>query len=221
MQLNSATDIPTISNRTNFVIFELPVAINYADILPKSYRIQPDNNAISIDAIRAISELVQSKQTANFNVVIEDADLMTTAAANAFLKLLEEPNDLIHYIFLTRKLSQLLPTVRSRAQCYFLPAKTHILDAPDIDPAIMSLAKRYLSANAQDLPKLADEIAKDKDDARGKALKVVDAAIQLMYKSYFKVGDERFLIKLDQLLATQAALSNNGHIKLQLVANML
>ena len=88
----------------------------------------------------------------------ETRAVIVAAAANAFLKLLEEPNDLIHYIFLTRKLSQLLPTVRSRAQCYFLPAKTHILDAPNINPAIMSLAKRYLSANAQDLPKLAEAL---------------------------------------------------------------
>ena len=53
-----------------------------------------------------------------------------------------------------------------------------------------------------------------------KSQQVVDAAITLMYKSYFKTGNEKFLTKLDQLLKVQENLTN-GNLKLQLVAHML
>jgi DNA polymerase-3 subunit delta' len=48
--------------------------------------------------------------------VIEQAELMTTAAQNALLKTLEEPYGRALIILLTETLSDLLPTVRSRCQ---------------------------------------------------------------------------------------------------------
>ena len=49
-------------------------------------------------------------------VIIDEADKMTPALQNALLKNLEEPQDSLHFIFITDQIHQLLSTVRSRAQ---------------------------------------------------------------------------------------------------------
>jgi DNA polymerase-3 subunit delta' len=48
-------------------------------------------------------------------VIMEDAHAMTTAAANAFLKTLEEPSGQTLLILITSELSKILPTVISRS----------------------------------------------------------------------------------------------------------
>jgi DNA polymerase III subunit delta' len=49
-------------------------------------------------------------------VVIRDADELTTAAANALLKTLEEPHAGVHFVLLTSAPNRLLDTIRSRTQ---------------------------------------------------------------------------------------------------------
>ena len=221
MRLDNIEQLPTISSKASFAIFEAP-AEDFAKILPKAYHIKPNEKGIiTIDEIRAISDITQTKQQSDLTIVAEDAETMNAAAANAFLKNLEEPGDHIHYIFLVRNLSKILPTIKSRAHCYYLPAIDKIANKPNIDPDIIAIAKRYISATPQQLPKLATEIAKDKKDARGKAIAVVDASIQLLYKSYFVTGNLTFTKRLGQLLKASDALKANGNIKLQLVAGML
>lgn len=46
--------------------------------------------------------------------IIEHADLLTAATANALLKLVEEPPYGYHFIFTTQRVAQVLPTIRSR-----------------------------------------------------------------------------------------------------------
>lgn len=49
-------------------------------------------------------------------IIIRRAEELSTAAANALLKTLEEPIDKTHFILLTNMLDALLPTVQSRTQ---------------------------------------------------------------------------------------------------------
>jgi DNA polymerase-3 subunit delta' len=46
--------------------------------------------------------------------IIQKADLLTAACANSLLKVLEEPPTGYHFILLTERVDQVLPTVRSR-----------------------------------------------------------------------------------------------------------
>jgi hypothetical protein len=147
---------------------------------------------------------------------------MSDGATNAFLKSLEEPNSSIHYVFLCYEANRLLPTVLSRANNYYLRDSTKISDAPDYPAEIIQLAKSYISATPNSIPEIVDKIIKyQKDDSRSGANQVVAAGIELMYKSYLMTGNQNFLQKLEKLLITQDALAKNGHIKLQLIANML
>jgi hypothetical protein len=71
------------------------------------------------------------------------------------------------------------------------------------------------------LPKLAADIAKDKTDARTRAIAVVESAINILYKSYFATGNPRFLERLNTLITCADNLRAGGNIKLQLVSAML
>jgi DNA polymerase III delta prime subunit len=221
MQLNNLETINTVATKAGFAIFEIPEG-DFAEILPKAYHAKPnDKGYYGKEDIDEIAKLVHGKQQDDLIIVLENAETINEKAANAFLKCLEEPGDHIHFIFLVHSDTEILPTIKSRAHNYYMPKISKITDKPEFDEDIMALAKKYIAATPQDLPKIAADIAKDKDDARSKALKVVDAAIQLMYKSYFVTGNKAFIIKLDKLLAVSDALTGNGNIKLQLVAGML
>lgn len=224
MQLNSLEEISTISAKNNFSIFELPLGANFSEILPASVHIKPDEdkNTIDITKIRELSTIAQAKQTRDFYIVIDNAETMNANAANAFLKALEEPNDKLHFVFLSNNTSQILPTIKSRANNYYLVNETKISDAPNYDEATMSLAKQYLSATKANLPDLADKISKlNKESSRQGALKVLECAIELAYKSYFLTGNAQFLQKLEKLIGTSDNIAANGHVKLQLIAGML
>lgn len=46
--------------------------------------------------------------------------------ANSLLKIIEEPQPGVTFIFLTRYIDDLLPTIISRSQCFFVPAKERV-----------------------------------------------------------------------------------------------
>ncbi len=73
---------------------------------------------IPVDSIRELeARLALRPHEGRAKVVIVDpADRMTEAAANALLKTLEEPKPERYLILITSRLSVLLPTVRSRCQ---------------------------------------------------------------------------------------------------------
>lgn len=77
-----------------------------------------EGGVIKIDQIRELQQLVfTSAQLANGRVVIiSPAERMNTAAANALLKLLEEPPSFVHFILLAQQIATLPATIISRCQ---------------------------------------------------------------------------------------------------------
>lgn len=74
--------------------------------------------AIKIDAVRAANDFLAktAQQGGRKVVLISPAEAMTTAAANALLKSLEEPAGLSHVILVSHQTSSVLPTIRSRCR---------------------------------------------------------------------------------------------------------
>lgn len=100
----------------------LVAAGNHPDLV----MIQPEEagKAIGIDTIRRLITRLSLKPNYEQQrvVIIQPADAMNTAAANAFLKILEEPGERTQFILLTPYANRLLATVRSRCQTLqFLP----------------------------------------------------------------------------------------------------
>lgn len=72
--------------------------------------------SVRIEAIRRLYEQTRAKHMSAQVVIIDDADTMGHPAQSAFLKLLEEPGEHIHFILTAHHPRQLLPTVHSRVQ---------------------------------------------------------------------------------------------------------
>lgn len=97
---------------------------------PDFHRLRSDGSQIGIDEVRELQQaLSYEPYMAQFKVaLIEDAEKMTTQAANALLKFLEEPVGDAVIILTTNNLSGILPTIVSRCQVYrFHPVSTEIL----------------------------------------------------------------------------------------------
>jgi DNA polymerase-3 subunit delta' len=85
-----------------------------------------DKTAISVEQIRGLgAELNLKSHAGGAKVVLfEPADGMTTAAANALLKSLEEPSAETYLLLLADQPNRLPPTIRSRCQRLDVPRPT-------------------------------------------------------------------------------------------------
>ena len=110
-----------------------------------------------------------------YAVVIEDAQLMGTAAQNKLLKTLEEPVSPAVIILLSPQKEALLPTVLSRCSCY------HLEDEPAAEePDIAQAAEIMISLVKQKAPFYKKKAALapvlgDKEGVREKALAFLDS----------------------------------------------
>lgn len=75
-----------------------------------------ETGTISVVVIRRLYEQTRTKSTKRHIFIIDDADRMSLGAQAAFLKLLEEPAENVHFILTSHSPRVLLPTIRSRVQ---------------------------------------------------------------------------------------------------------
>ena len=81
--------------------------------------IEPQGTQIKIDQSREVIQFASLKQWGKARgVIIDQAELMNAAAANALLKTLEEPPENTYFFMVTSSLGRLLPTLRSRSQTF-------------------------------------------------------------------------------------------------------
>jgi len=92
--------------------------IDLAHNIDERGNLKTDAKAISVHTVRAMIERMQmSSMSGNWRVILIDSvDELTVAAENAILKLLEEPPQQTLFLLVTHQLSNVLPTVRSRAR---------------------------------------------------------------------------------------------------------
>lgn len=86
--------------------------------LDKDGRSKTDSKVISVHTVRnMIDKMQMSSMSGGWRVVLIDSvDQLNTAASNAILKLLEEPPAKTLFLLVVHQLSNVLPTVRSRAR---------------------------------------------------------------------------------------------------------
>ncbi|MGO1247438.1 MAG: DNA polymerase III subunit delta' [Oceanisphaera sp.] len=90
---------------------------------PDLHLIRTDQRSISVDTIRQLTQVLSdSAQLGHGKVaVIEQAEKMTEAAANALLKTLEEPAGQSSILLISSQPERLLPTIHSRCQPWLIP----------------------------------------------------------------------------------------------------
>ena len=101
--------------------------------------------------------------------IIEDADLMTPAAQNALLKVLEEPPSLVHIILLATEADKILSTIKSRTQY----AQTEIFEYDTLRSHVLALSEKAVTLGRTDSEKLG-AILKSSSGIIGKALNMLD-----------------------------------------------
>ena len=208
----------TIAKNSHLAIFATPVP-PFKNVKPY-YILSPDDHGkIPLEAVRALLAACTLKQPHDTYVFINHAETLSEAVQNALLKLLEEPNEHYHFLIFTEEPPLLLPTILSRAKLFYprpnsgeKPLETP-LAASESDK---TLARALLTAQPADLPQIADKLAKNRE----KAVKILNLAIEIAEKSYFKTKNRAFLRKLPKLLRCQENLKNNGHVKLHIVADL-
>ncbi|MPZ43561.1 MAG: DNA polymerase III subunit delta' [Betaproteobacteria bacterium] len=120
------------------------------DAEPKTRPAPKRSNAITVDQVRGLSDLmsITAHRDAGKAIVVHPAEALNVAASNALLKSLEEPPPRTVFLLVSHRPALLLPTVRSR--CQLVPVRID-------DPAP---ARAWLAANAEcDDPELVLALA--------------------------------------------------------------
>lgn len=148
-----------------------------------------DLGIISIEQIRDIVHDARIKRTADYFVVIYNADKMTVQAQNAFLKLLEEPGVNIHYILTSSLPGLLLPTILSRVQTVSLlplpmDKSIELLDKIGVNS---EEKRKQLAFMAGGLPDDLIRLTEDDEYFESRTTSMKDARTLLQATSYEKM----------------------------------
>lgn len=101
---------------------------------------EKDNGTITVDAIRSIHAFcAQTSHSGQHRIiVISPADSMNISAANALLKILEEPPVQCLFFLIAHQIDSLLPTIKSRCQKRYIATPEAVIN-PDRLAAIESI----------------------------------------------------------------------------------
>lgn len=115
---------------------------------PDVLMIHPQGATIHIDQIRLLrTEFTKTAMEGHQKVfIIDQADKMTTSAANSLLKFIEEPQGNVTCFLLTRHLAAILPTIISRTQ---------VVKFPELAPPIFFKALKHLKIKSTEVNLLA------------------------------------------------------------------
>jgi hypothetical protein len=116
--------------------------------------------SIGIDQIRQVQEWVKygPSQAPYLIVQVPNCDLLTTDAANAFLKTLEEPLPGVVFLLSSHHLFRVLPTIRSRCQLLDFPRTQEGEETPE---GLLSYPD-LLAMSPLDRLTLSESLAQDK-----------------------------------------------------------
>jgi DNA polymerase-3 subunit delta' len=163
-----------------------------AGVHPDSRILEPEGKSLTIkvDQIRGISDFIHEtpQQGGNKVIRITHSEKMNTAAANAVLKMLEEPTPSTYLILESASLSRMLPTVRSRCRLYKL-------ERPRGDPARQWLTAAGIEQSDQRLAMT--------DGAPLAAARVTDEAIDQWHRQVDCFLQERNFTSLAAFIQQQ------------------
>ncbi|MDD4628083.1 MAG: hypothetical protein PHE68_01675 [Candidatus Peribacteraceae bacterium] len=123
-------------------------------------------DVIGIDDIRALQERLGETSTAPFRCcIIRSVERMHAEAANALLKILEEPPAPLVFLFTTQALTSLLPTVVSRMRVF----RFHPLAHRELNPLLEGVTeddRQFILHLAQGAPGIVHELKSDPETLR-------------------------------------------------------
>lgn len=163
-------------------------------------------NVISVEQSTMIKEILMKSsefhrvfifcdRDENNNIAGLNQNSFQAVTANSLLKIIEEPQSGVTFIFLTRYLEDLLPTIISRSQCFFVPTMKKGNYNYDIIVGIFDNYLNFERKNSFDVSIKLQELAKEHSPEN--ILEAIQNYILMLLKSNPK---EVELIKHIQIL---------------------
>jgi len=159
-------------------------------ILPeKNDKIDLEKGSIAVETIRDLYEQTRTKRATKHIIIIDYAERMSKQAQNAFLKLLEEPNDSTYFILATHTPGQLLPTVRSRMRLVEIRSITQAQSEKFLDTLQVhdTTTRSQILFMAAGLPAEMKRLVDDSDHFTARVAIMRDARNLLQDETYNKL----------------------------------
>ncbi|MEI6053813.1 MAG: AAA family ATPase [Candidatus Saccharibacteria bacterium] len=159
-------------------------------ILPeKDEKIDLEKGNITVDIMRQVLSDTRTKSSKDQIIIIDYAERMTQQAQNAFLKLLEEPNQGTYFILVSNSSSKLLPTILSRVKkiairTVSLDQSNELLEALGIKDKTKCSQLLFMASG---LPAELSRLSKDNDYFEKRSNNIRDARELLQGKLYRKL----------------------------------
>lgn len=159
---------------------------------PDVLLIEPEGNFITVGQIRDIKAKASLKpfEAEKKVYIVDDADRMNLIAANAFLKILEEPPENLIFILISSNQDEILPTITSRCQLVrfksipFAGVIKFLMDRHNIDEQRAVLATRITGGS------LSDSLSFVKSDERlNRRDKILDLILNIRERKIVEVFD--------------------------------
>jgi len=205
---------------------------------------------ISIEKVRDLYDQTRTRSARGRVIIIDNADTMTIPAQNAFLKLLEEPNESTRFILTSHRPESLLPTIRSRLENQYISQISRDQTNALLDklPNLTAKKRTQLLFIAEGLPAELYRLTNDEMMFREKAsligtaknliegnslAKIVTISKEKLTRQAADTLADQLIILLsrspspssvkyiDRLLTARERIASGGNVKLQLLAAMV
>ena len=202
--------------------------------------LRPEGAVIKIESIRRLNQFaVQTPQISVRKVAgIVDAHLMNKNAANALLKILEEPPPNTHIILVTPYWGRLLPTIRSRCQRYELEqdreSSVKWLTEQGVAPQAEDLLETngaplaLLNAQGFDLRQWLDDLERSHEPSacaavllKADVVEVLARWSRLLVSRQWQSADRQTLAFIDEVNQVRIALQSSNSANPQLLVERL
>lgn len=166
--------------------------------------IEPDNGVIKIESVRQVlANLSLQNWSGERVVLIKGAEQLNLQAANAALKVIEEPPEKTYFLLTTASLTSCLMTIRSRCQIVRIPVRPITLNEADIeaDRELSQKIKEWVSDLRAGLKLPRDESWRDLVRSREDALKITNHLAKWVHSLRLSMqGDGQRLDKLWRMI---------------------
>ncbi|NMB56316.1 hypothetical protein GYA19_00040 [Candidatus Beckwithbacteria bacterium] len=193
-------DLSQINLENNADIFNIYPEINEKTVNKTA--------SIKIEKIRNLKNQVNTAalKLAYKIFLIWQADALTLAAQNSFLKLLEEPEEYVKIFLLTQNLNKLLPTIQSRCQIIRIQNTGYKMQQKLEDQEI----EKFLALNLFEKLTFAEKLEKSREEA----LIFLKQLILYFRKQILKENTSQNIRKLKKTQTAYNDLSKNINLKL-------
>ena len=186
------------------------IDLKVAEIVKELKATRFDNELAQIAQVRELKNFTQLKVGGPVAIVVQNIEAASTAALNAFLKMLEEPQERIYFILTTNNIHRVIPTIQSRCQVI------RLINDYEYDETLVPQYKTLIGESISDKFMLINEY-KDRQDA----VSFINNFIFYLYEMHKKEHNNIHTLDiLNVAEETLLRLRQNGNVKLQL-SNMV